>query len=364
MQASRWWLLIFAPASRVWVGWLGLFSLLVISLTEALAIIYAPFDSLLRFLFSGSFPNLFDAYRFYVVLLAIPFSLIIVLVVTIVATAIMLTASKFGGVMQKLPEFVAVRAEIVKAKYASLSTPQRYLHLVFWVALVAVAILWSFVPVRDSEFITNSLWSDYLGTFAVVQNAYVELLVSFEAVSAITLATFIGFGASAILFYALLISSLTLTVQPTSAKLLKRVFYCFAISLVTFLIVGIFSIGVSHIVHPWVWMLLTPSYLLLAVILPYLYFQRARLAEFGKSKMRVLALGGVAAQPLFWEVFEPHAIRWYAVLVLFAVFFAVAWAVILLGVKKRTKVDWGLFALICAVQVTTIAIPLPGVISV
>jgi len=297
----------------------------------------------------------------------------------------------FGGLTRKAPAFVKRASERVTLFYKSLPPSQLYLNIALWFAIVAVMVF-QFAPFprvnHSDDFIAvlsiNSRYTlpvlDFAGGFAIWR---------FDSVSAIAgalhfiIPMVISLGAALALSYALFMFLFMATLRPSSALLLKRIFYIVALALATVAPFGIvpsliwsdtpaeFSFALSHLV---LFNLLAPTFLLLVISLAWFYFQRARLAALGasvKARARWIALGSAALQASYlvsWSVFAAPNINaeaefFYIGSVLLAAFVAVAWFGLLLMVGARRKWDWALFGMVVATQIASLIVVYPGFLT-
>jgi len=274
--------------------------------------------------------------------------------------------------------------------YKSLPRNRRYLNIALWFSLVAVMVF-QFMPF----FAVNQDWRvlisintrytllvlDWTAGFVIWLNGiftgswFAELIYFIVPIT-------ISSTAALALSYALFMFLFMTTLRPNSALLLKRIFYAFALALATVVPFGIaptaiwqpdadFSFALSQTA---LFNLLAPGFLLLAVSLAWLYFQKARLAGLGarvKARVRLIALGGAALQVFYlvsWAVFAAPNLSsatefFYVGSVLLAAFVAVAWFGLLLMVGARRKWDWALFGLIGATQIASLIVVYPGLLT-
>ena len=358
-------LLSFDLSGRRWIYWLGL----VLLLANVAISLFAVLFNALGYEEISELPLLIMvSLGIFIPWSTIPIVMTVFLVGMAVATITLTAARKFSGVKQNLTQSMYERADTLSAVYATLNKTQRYMYLALFFVVTLSTTIW---------LVPNLFSINLLGFTNLAPPISLQINAITVAIIGANIHTLIGGGVSTILFYPLLISSFALALNPTNAQLLKRIFYIFIGLIAVFVPFSTFITGLDNFAFDdptrntsYLLLAFLPTYLMLALVLPFLYSQRARLAEFGertKRNMRLLGLGSVAMQLFFmvyWAVLTaPEAGVFYAASVAFALFSIVAWAVVLLLVGERKWHDWAVFALIGAVQVTSLVVAFPNLIS-
>jgi len=357
----------YKPSRIVWgLPWLGLaFALNVIVLVWLIILFVFPFE--------WEWLGTWTAIHGFLALFTFSYLINFVAVAMVITTAML----RFGSFIPKISARVA-------SEYKSLSRSQVYLSIILWLSTAAIMIF-LFIPTYPLiRMYQGLLISRY--TYQVV-NLIEIVFANFPSNDILSILSYgtvpmtISLGASISLSFALLAWLFMVTLRPSNVQLLKKISYSCALSLATVTPFGIFPyfiwfegdfpFGSSHLV---VFDLLAPVFLLLAVSLVWLYFQRARLAALGepiKKRARLIAFGGIVLQVsylVYWSVFaapnlSADAEFFYVGSVLLAAFVAVAWLGLLLMVGARRKWDWALFGLVGATQIASLIVVYPGFLT-